>query len=55
MTIKELEYIMKVLDRIKDPDEHILKAKAYVEKDLAIYAARKGQLRDQYESDMGWL
>lgn len=54
MTIKELEYVKKVLQRIKDPDQHIEKALAYIEKDLKNYAACKGQLRDQYESEVNW-
>jgi hypothetical protein len=54
MTRKELEYVNKVLNRIKDPDEHVAKAIAYVNKDLAQFDSRRGQLRDQYESDYGW-
>lgn len=53
MTVKELQYVMKILERIKDPDEHIEKAKAYIDKDLKVYAARRGQLKDQYESNFG--
>lgn len=51
MTIRELKYILKVLEHINPQDEHIKKAIAFVCKDLAIYDARKGQLRDNYESD----
>jgi hypothetical protein len=51
MTRKELEFILKILDRIKDPDNRIAEAIAYINKDLAIYDSRRGQLRDQYEAD----
>lgn len=54
MTIKELEYVKKVLERIKEPDVHIEKAIAFINKNLANYAARQGQLRDSYESDSKW-
>lgn len=49
MTIKELQFIDKILNRIKYPDEQVNKAKSFINKDLASYAARKGQLREQYE------
>ena len=49
MTKKELQDVDKVLSRIKDPDAHVAKARAYIAKDLAAYAARQGQLRDQYD------
>ena len=49
MTKKELQYVGKILERIKNKDEHIMKAIKYVEKDLAQYEARRGQLKDQYE------
>lgn len=52
MTRKELEYIVKILNRIKDPDEHIAKALSYLNKDIANYNARRGQLKEQYESDL---
>ena len=51
MTKKELQYLLKLLSRIKPQDEHVAKAIAFVEKDLAIYDARRGQLMDQYEVD----
>lgn len=51
MTKKELEYISEFLKHIKNPDEHVNKVIALVNKDLANYATRKGQLRDQYEHD----
>lgn len=54
MTIKELQYIKKVLEHIKDPDDHVRKAMAFIEKNLASYAACRGQLRDQYETEVGY-
>jgi len=49
MTRKECEDVLKVLDRIKDPDPHVLKARLIVAKQLEEYDSRKGQLREQYE------
>jgi hypothetical protein len=55
MTKKELLYIMSLLTRIKPQDEHVRKALAYCQKDIAQYDARRGQLKDQYEVDsFGW-
>lgn len=54
MTIKELEYVKKVLERITPQDQHVAKALVFVDKDLKIYAARQGQLRDNYESREGF-
>lgn len=51
MTKKELQHVKTVLQRIKNSDEHVAKAVAYVDKDLAQYAARRGQLRDTYNYD----
>lgn len=55
MTREECKYIRKVLERIKEPDEHILKAISFVDKQLAIYNAQIGQLKDQYESNYDWM
>jgi len=52
MTKIELMYLKEVLTHIKDPDQHIAKALAYVNKDLAQIEARRGQLKDMYEVDM---
>lgn len=54
MTKKDTQYVLKVLERIKNPDEHILKAIAFVKRDLANFEAMRGQLRDQYESNQDW-
>jgi hypothetical protein len=56
MTKKELQYVKKLLELIKTRDEYILKAIAYVDKDLAQYEARRGQLKDSYEVESfgGW-
>lgn len=51
MTKRELQFIGDLLYKIKDPDEQVAKAISYVNKDLAQYEARKGQLKDQYEYD----
>lgn len=54
MTIKELQYLLKILNRIKNPDEYIAKAVTFIEKDLDNYKTRKGQLKDQYETHTDW-
>lgn len=51
MTKKELLFIAKLLSLIKGPDEQVAKAIAYVNKDLAQYDARRGQLLDSYEAN----
>lgn len=51
MTRAELDYLKKILTRIKNPDAHVEKAIAFVDKDIALYNSRRGQLRDQYEVD----
>ncbi len=50
MTRKELEYVRTMLERIKDKDQFVAKAIAFIDKDIAIYNARRGQLREQYET-----
>lgn len=51
MTAKDLQHILKILTRVKPQDGHVLQAIASVEKKLAEYDARRGQLADQYEYD----
>jgi hypothetical protein len=51
MTRKELEHIQTVLNKIKNPDGNVIKALAYVEKNLRIFDACKGQIKDNYEID----
>jgi len=51
MTKKETQYVKKVLEHIKNSDEHVAKAISYLNRDLAQYDARRGQLKDQYEYD----
>ena len=53
MTINELKHVNKVLSKITNPDEQVAKAVAYINKDLAAYAARKGQLIEQYDYNKG--
>lgn len=51
MTKKETETVLRVLRRIKDPDAHVQTAIAIAEKNMSMFAERKGQFRDQYEVD----
>lgn len=54
MTRTELQYVRKVLERVKDPDGYVAKAVALVDKDLANYDARRGQMRDNYDLDSSY-
>lgn len=47
----EVLYLKKILSLIKDPDGHINKAIAIVDKEIARYDAMKGQLKEQYEHE----
>jgi hypothetical protein len=47
----DLLKVKKILDRIKDPDSYVVEAKAIVDKDVAIYDSRKGQMRENYETE----
>lgn len=49
MTKKELEDVIKVLNRIKNPDANVLKAIAIVNKNIEEYKGRKDQLKNSYE------
>jgi hypothetical protein len=49
MNKKDLQFIKCLLERIKPCDEQVLKAISYVNRDLAQYAACRGQLKDQYD------
>lgn len=51
MTRIELNYLKKLLQRIKPRDQHVYKALALVEKDLANYDSKQGQMKDTYESE----
>lgn len=49
MTRKELDFIKKLLEHVKPQDEQVAKALALIEKDLANYDSRRGQLLETYE------
>jgi len=51
MTRKELETVLKVLGRIKDPDSRVLEAVFIINKNIEIYNSRAGQLKESYEID----
>lgn len=53
MTKKELHLILKILERIKEPDSHIEEAIHSVKKNIAVFESMRGQLKDQYEWDNG--
>lgn len=49
VTRKELEHVKKVLQHITNPDGNVIKAVAYIDKNIQIYESCKGQLRDNYD------
>jgi len=51
MTRRDLQYLLKLLEKVKPRDEHVEKAIAIVDRDLANYNARKGQMKDNYDYD----
>ena len=56
MTRKELEHVKKVLSLITNPDGNVVRAIAYIVKNIKLYDSKKGQLKKQYEYDgkMPW-
>jgi hypothetical protein len=54
MTKKELELLLKVLEKIKNPDTYVMECIHNVKGDLLVYERRKGQLREMAELDYPW-
>jgi hypothetical protein len=54
MTRKELNIVLKVLEKIKNPDTYVTEAIYNVKKDLMRYDRRQGQLREMNEYDYPW-
>lgn len=54
MTRVECNHIKRILIRIKPQDEQVALAISYIDKQLAIYDAQRGQIKDQYESPSSW-
>ena len=54
MTKEECKQIKKVLERIKDPDGHVKQAIAACDRQLAVYEAKLGQMKENYETDFNW-
>lgn len=51
MTRKECDDVLKVLVRIKDPDAFVNIAVIIINKQIEQYDSRRGQLREQYETE----
>lgn len=49
MTKKELQRVLRVLGKIKNPDDDVRLAIIDVKKNIDSYEACKGQIKDQYE------
>ena len=54
MTRKELNTVLKVLEKIKNPDSYVMESIHITKKNLAMYDSRKGRLREQVEYDYPW-
>jgi hypothetical protein len=48
MTKKELDTVLKVLEKIKNPDSYVLEAVYIIKKNIERYNKMRGQLRDQW-------
>jgi hypothetical protein len=51
MTRKDLNYIKSLLMRTKPMDEHVIKAISFIDRDIAIFDAHSGQLKEMYSYD----
>lgn len=47
----ELEKLLRILDKIKNPDSYVIECKHTIRRDLERFNQRKGQLRETYEID----
>lgn len=54
MTRREINDVLKILVRIKEPDGFVQKAIAICNKQIAAYNSRRGRLKEQYEMDDRW-
>lgn len=51
MKREDLDFIKKLLLKVTPQDVQVAKALAFVERDIAIYEARRGQLLEQIDDD----
>lgn len=49
MKREDLDFIAKLLGKIRPQDAQVAKALSFVQRDLAIYDARRGQLLEEQE------
>lgn len=54
MTTKELNFILKILERIKNPSEKVGVAIAYVKKDLAVRDGQRDNFKGDYDEGSYW-
>jgi len=54
MTKKDLELILKVLDKIKNPDTYVIECQHIIKRNIEIYNQRKGQLREMHDYEYPW-
>lgn len=55
MTRVELEKVLLVLAKIKEPDARVLEAICIVNKNIEMFNSKRGQMKDNYEVDWGGL
>lgn len=54
MTKKEFETLLKVLEKIKNPDSYVMECIHLVKRDIERYNKRKGQLSEMNEYEYPW-
>lgn len=54
MTKKELLLLLKVLEKIRNPDSYVIECIHNVKGDILVYERRKGQLREMADFDYPW-
>lgn len=52
MTRKELDLLLKVLQKIKNPDTYVIECIHNVKGDLLVYDRRKGQLHEMADFEI---
>lgn len=54
MTKKEYQLLLKVLEKIKNPDTYVIECKHNVERELMRFERMKGQLKEMGDYDIPW-
>ncbi len=54
MTRKELQTVLKVLEKIKNPDSWVQECIHTIKRDIERYNKRRGQLREMNDYEIPW-